>query len=99
MAWGLSLLGGFAGLSAWGDDLLVEAGDGGGDRRPVIAAAGVGGGLSTAPAPLVRVGGGLEQGCRQCRFVVGGHEPAALAVADDLGGPVRGAGDDGQAAG
>ena len=37
------------------DDLLVEAGDAGGDRRPAVVAAGVGGGSLSAAAPLARV--------------------------------------------
>src|SRR5213593_158800 len=76
-----------------GDDLLVEAGDAGGDRRPAVAAAGVGGGSLSAPAPLARVRRGLDQRRRQCPLVVGGDEPAALPVPHDRRRPVGGAGD------
>ena len=88
-------LGAFALLPWPGDDLLVEAGDVAGDRCPAVAAASVGGCLVAAPLPLVWVGGGRTERGRQCRFVVGWYEPAALPVADDFSWPVRGAGDHG----
>src|SRR5437660_99492 len=78
-----------------GDEVSVEARDAGGDDRAAVVALSLGGGLLAAAVPLARVGGGLDQcGCERL-FVVGGCEPAALAVADDLGRAVRIAGDHG----
>src|SRR5438477_9922933 len=81
------------------DDFLVEARDARGDDRPAVAALSLGGGLLAAAVPLAWIGGGLDQcGCERL-FIVGGYEPAALAVADDLGRAVCVAGDHGEAAG
>ena len=60
----------------------------GGDRGPVEALAGLAQSVFAAPLPLARLGGGLDEGGRERVLVVGGHEPAAFTVVDDLRRPV-----------
>src|SRR6266567_3588726 len=68
-----------------GDDALVECGDLDGDGLPAKAFSGIGRGLPTPSAPLLCVRGGVAEHRGERLFVVGWHEPAALAVADDFG--------------